>query len=137
MKRDAIIVVRKFAVCLAVAMGLLMVACCGGDAWYRSIAIITLIVVAGPVVLLVAIDMGRILRRQNLGHAATIATWVPEVLLGSVATIAGAGGLSLAIFTLDSWWQRAGGGFMSLCILSYGASLLFFGNVPRGKSKAS
>jgi hypothetical protein len=137
MKRDAVIVVRKFAVCLAVAIGLLIVAFFGGDAWYRPIAIITLIIVAGPVVLLVAIDMGRVLRRQDLSRAATIATRVPEVLLGSVATIAGAGGLSLAIFASESWWQRAGGGFMSLCILSYGASLLFFGDVRRSKSKAN
>ena len=126
MDRETRSAVVKFSACAAVAIALLLVSCCGGDSWFRPVAIISLIVVAGPVTLLVSIDLGRVLRRRSrLGPAATIATRLPQLFLGSLACIASTGGFTLVM--LDSfrqWWERILCGIVSLGMFLYGVSLL-------------
>jgi hypothetical protein len=125
MDRDAITAVVKFSVCMAVALALLLVWCFGGDLWFRPVAAVTFVVVAAPVVLLVGIDTGRVLMRRRLGRVATIATRIPQLFLGAVACVGAVGGFGLVIFGTFNWWlQRAGCGFISVCILLWGISLL-------------
>lgn len=125
MSRDAIIAVRKLTACVAVALILLLVSIFGGDAWYRPIAMVVLVIVAGPVVLLVATDTSRVLRREKLSRAAAAATRIPELVLGALATVGGSGGLALTVFTdFSTEWWRLWGLVVSVGLLVYGASLL-------------
>ena len=50
--------------------------------------------VAGPILILVLIDTGRAMRRQSIGPSAKLLWSLPQVLLGSVACLAGLGGLA-------------------------------------------
>jgi len=125
MDREGITAVVKLGASLAVAIALLLVWCFGGDAWFRPVAAISLVVVAAPVALLVAIDAGRTLRRRRLGRAASIASRLPQLFLGALACIGAVGGLGLALLgALPTMWHRAGCAFVSLCVLMYGVSLL-------------
>ena len=125
MDRETFVAVLKLSACAAVAIALLLVSWYGGDSWFRPIAIVSLVVVALPVTLLVAIDVGRVLRRRRLGRAATIATRLPQLFLAGIACVAAIGGLGLAIFgEFPAPWQRAGCALVAICALLYGISLL-------------
>jgi hypothetical protein len=125
MDRETFVAVVKLSACAAVAIALLLVSWFGGDSWFRPVAFVSLIVVALPATLLVAIDVGRVLRRRGLGRAATIATRLPQLFLAGIACVAAIGGIGLAIFgEFPAPWQRAGCAFMSICVLLYGISLL-------------
>jgi hypothetical protein len=125
MDRETLGAVVKLSACAAVAIALLLVSWFGGDSWFRPVAIVSLVVVALPVTLLVSIDVGRVLRRRRLGRAATIATRLPQLLLGLVACIAGISGVTLALFGAFSpqWW-RGVCALVSVGALLYGISLL-------------
>ena len=125
MDRETLSAVVKLSSCAAVAIALLLVSLFGGDWWVRPIAIVTLIVVAAPVTLLVSIDVGRVLRRRRLGRAATIATRLPQLLLGLIACIAGFGGVALALFgAFSAPWMRGVCALVSIGALLYGISQL-------------
>lgn len=125
MDREGLVSVVKLAAAVAVAIALLLVWVFGGDAWFRPVAAVTLVVVAAPVALLVSIDTARILRRRRLGRAAAIATRLPRLVLGAIACVGAVGGVGLALVGgLPTLWHRVGCAFISICILSYGVSLL-------------
>jgi hypothetical protein len=125
MDREGLVSVVKLAAAVAVAIALLLVWVFGGDAWFRPVAAVTLVVVAAPVALLVSIDTARILRRGRLRRAAAIATRLPRLVLGSIACVTAVGGVDLALAGgFPTLWHRIGCAFISLCILSYGVSLL-------------
>ena len=124
MDRESAIAVVKLSASVAVAIALLLISLFGGDAWFRPIAIIALVVVVLPVALLVAIDTGRVLRRRKLGRAVTIATRLPQLLLGSVACVAGICGLFLAYISAFPLLARAVFSFISIGMFLYGVTLL-------------
>ena len=125
MDRQAVVAVVKLTASVAVAIALLLVWSFGGDSWFRPVAAVAFIVVAAPVALLVAIDTGRVLRRNGLGRTATIATRVPQLLLGVFACVGAVGGVGLAIFgNFPAQWQRAGCALVSIVAVAYGISLL-------------
>jgi hypothetical protein len=97
----------KVTACLAVAISLLLIWCFGGDAWFRPVAAVAFIVVGAPVTLLVSIDTGKVLRRQRLGTAASIATRLPQLFLAAVAWITSAAGVVLSLLApFPSLWHR-------------------------------
>jgi len=125
MDREYIVAVAKLSVSTAVAIALLLVSCFGGDAWFRPVAAISLVVVVAPVTLLVAIDTGRVLRRRRLSRAAAIATHLPQLFLGVIACVGAVGGLGLSLLgAFPTVMYRAGCALLSLGILMYGISLL-------------
>jgi hypothetical protein len=125
MDHQAAVAVVKLTASAAVAIALLLVWRFGGDSWFRPVAAVSFVVVAAPVALLVAIDSGRVLRRYRLGRAATIATRVPQLLMGAFACVGAVGGVGLAIFgDFPAQWQRVGCALVSIAALVYGISLL-------------
>ena len=125
MDRQVLVGVAKLAASVSVAIALLLVWVFGGDSWFRPVAAVTFVVVAAPVALLVSIDTGRLLRRRRPGRAATIATRLPQLLLGTIACVAAVSGIGLAAFaTFPAQWQRLGCGLVSVGALLYGISLL-------------
>jgi hypothetical protein len=125
MNRETFVAVVKLSACAAVAIALLLVSWFGGDSWFRPVAIVSLFVVALPVTLLVAIDVGRVLRRRRLSQAATIATRLPQLFLGLLACVGSTGGFALLMLKPFSlWWQRIACILVSIGIFLYGVSLL-------------
>jgi hypothetical protein len=124
MDHDEIVAVAKLGACGAVAIALLLIWCFGGDLWFRPIAAAAFIIVAAPVTLLVAIDTGKVFRRHRLEKAAATAAQLPTLLLGSIACIAGIGGIALSLFgTFTNPWFRIYGAVISIFVLIYGISL--------------
>src|SRR5450432_659775 len=117
--------VRNLAITVGVAIALLLLYRLWPEGPLSGLAIGGFALVAGPILILVLVDTNRALRRGHLGRAATVATWLPQVFLGSVACIAGMGGLGLSAFgqsSLPLWrlWAAA----ISLGVLFYGIQLL-------------
>jgi hypothetical membrane protein len=122
MDHPTTVAIVKLGVSTGVAIALLLVGIFGGDLWYRPIAVAAFIVVAAPVVLLVSIDTGRVIRRQkSLGHAAIIATRIPQYLFGLLAIIAGIAGVVLALLHITDPQVWSYGLFL------FSAGLIFFG----------
>jgi hypothetical protein len=117
--------IKKLAVTVAVAIILLVLYLLWPEGPFSGVAMGGFALVAGPIFILVLIDTGRILRRYHLGRAATLATWLPQVVLGTVACIAGMGGLGLAAFSQSaSFIWRLWAAVASLGVLLYGLHLL-------------
>jgi hypothetical protein len=103
---------------------LLLIYCLWPEGPFSGLAIGGFFLTAVPILILVAIDTGRALRHEELGRAARIATWLPQLLLGSVACIAALCGFGFAAFDRStsparSIWET----FVSLGVLVFGVSL--------------
>ena len=116
----------KLGCCVVVSLALLFVWHSASDSPFRGVALGALIVVAAPTTLLVAIDTGRALRKDDyLGGATKVVSWLPQLFLGSLACFAGSAGLAFAIGgSLGNWWWRAYGIVMSFFLFYYGQSQL-------------
>lgn len=126
MNRESITALWKLAACIVAAVGLLLLWIFGVDLWYRPVAAITFIIVAAPTVLLVSIDTGKVLRRQQLSRVATIVTRVPQYLLGVLAIFGGGVGLILALLHHSDPQVWGFGLFLfSAMLLSYGIRLVY------------
>jgi hypothetical protein len=124
MNRNSRSAVSKLCATLSIAVGLLLIYRLWPDGPFSGLAIGCFGLTAGPILILVAIDTGRALRKEQLGRAARSATWLPQLILASVACLAALGGLGLAAFDHSasparSIWET----FVSIGILTYGISL--------------
>ena len=135
MDRQATVAIVKLGACTAVAIALLLVWIFGDDLWYRPIAAAAFIIVAAPVVLLVSIDTGKILRRQRLGRVATVATRIPQYFLGLLAVIGGIVGLGMALLQRSNpqVWSL-GLMLFSVLLVLYGIRVLFGSDSNDGKN---
>ena len=101
---------------------------------FGAVALVAAVILGGPIALLVAIDTGRVVRRASLGPAARAFSWLPQVLLGSVACASGLGlGLLMILGLLRPLWLNVPAGLMAIGLLGYGTSLLREAS-PRSKS---
>jgi hypothetical protein len=123
MDRPTALAIAKLAACTTVALALLVVWIFGGDLWYRPIAAVAFIIVGAPVVPLVSIDTGRVLRRQPLSRVATIATRAPRAPRASSLSPRGPTSIKLAR------GLRAGGGLT----MTKGEQRAFREMYPRAK----
>jgi hypothetical protein len=124
MNRNSRSAVTKLIATVLIAIGLLMIYRFWPDGPFSGLAIGCFGLTAGPILILVAIDTGRALRKEQLGRAARIATWLPQLILGSVACIAALCGFGLAAFDLSASharfiWET----LVSIGVLIYGVSL--------------
>jgi hypothetical protein len=124
MNRNSKVAVFKLVATIVAAIGLFLVFRLWPDGPFAGLAVGCFGFAAGPIFILVAIDTGRTLRREQLGRAATIAAWLPQYFLGLIACIAAAGGFWLAssdtsTTSLTRTWECV----VSLGVLAYGASL--------------
>lgn len=101
MNRDLIGPVIKLSISTAALIGLLVLSrpSIGGE--FRGLAIVTAIIVAGPVTLLLLIDVGRVLSRQTVGTTAKRLSLVPQRMLGGIACLAGAVGVAMSFIGPD------------------------------------
>jgi hypothetical protein len=117
--------IRKLSITVAVAVALLLIYRLWPQGPLSGLAIGGFALVAGPVFILVLIDTGRALRRRHLSRVGTVATWLPQLFLGSAACIAGMGGLGLIAFSqFASYAWHLWTGIVSLGVLMYGLYLL-------------
>jgi hypothetical protein len=116
--------VTKLIATVLIAIGFLLTYRLWPDGPFSGLAIGCFGLTAGPIFILVAIDTGRALRKEQLGRAARIATWLPQLILGSVACIAALCGFGLAAFDRSApltrfIWEIC----MCVGVLIYGVSL--------------
>jgi hypothetical protein len=114
----------KLIATVLIAIGLLMIYRFWPDGPFSGLAIGCFGLTAGPILILVAIDTGRALRKEQLGRAARIATWLPQLILGSVACVAALCGFGLAALDRSAslarfLWET----LVSIGVLIYGVSL--------------
>src|SRR3984885_11099089 len=88
MNRTSKSAVTKLVATILIAAGLLLIYWLWPDGPFSGLAIGCFGLAAGPILILVAIYTGRALRKEQLGRAARIATWLPQLMLGTVACIA-------------------------------------------------
>jgi hypothetical protein len=124
--------VTKLLATILIAVGFLLIYWLWPGGPFSGLAIGCFGLTAGPILILVAIDTGRALRQEQLGRAARIATWLPQLMLGTVACIAALIGLAFAAFDRSvsperSLWET----IISVGLLLYGVSL--FSKVNDGK----
>jgi hypothetical protein len=124
MNRNSRSAVTKLIATVLIAIGLLMICRFWPDGPFSGLAIGCFGLTAGPVLILVAIDTGRALRKEQLGRAARIATWLPQLILGSAACIAALCGFGLAAFDRSasptrSFYET----IISVGVLLFGVSL--------------
>src|ERR1700733_15393064 len=98
MNRNSRSAISKLIATVLIAIGLLLIYRIWPDGPFSGLAIGCFGLTAGPIFILVAIDTGRALRREQLGRAARIVTWLPQLILGSVACIAALSFFGLAAF---------------------------------------
>ena len=98
MNRNSRSAVTKLIATVLIAIGLLMIYRFWPAGPFSGLAIGCFGLTAGPILILVAIDTGQALRKEQLGRAARIATWLPQLILGSVACVAALCGFGLAAF---------------------------------------
>jgi hypothetical protein len=99
MNRNSRSAVTKLIATVLIAIGLLMIYRFWPAGPFSGLAIGCFGLTAGPILILVAIDTGRALRKEQLGRAARIATWLPQLILGSVACVAALCGFGLQPLT--------------------------------------
>jgi hypothetical protein len=111
MEHRTVVAVWKLAAAVALAAVLLAESLFGGDAWYRPIAIVGLVVVAVPLVLLVSIDTGRVLASESRSNVLGALGRVPEFILGALELIGAIAALGLAAFgsTTGQLWRLYAG----------------------------
>lgn len=125
MDHDALVALLRLAVSAAVAIALMLVWCLGSDSWFRPAALLSVVLVAAPVVLIAAINTGRVLRRRGFARTAPIATRVSQLSLGGFSCLVAVGVVSKAILgTAPAWLVAAWCPAASVGILLYGVSLL-------------
>jgi hypothetical protein len=116
---------KKLVATVATAIVLLLMYRFWPEGPFSGLAIAGFGLVAGPILVLVLIDTGRSLRRRQLGRVATLVSWLPQLLLGAVACIAGLSGFGLITFgdfPSPSW--RLYAGLISFGALLFGVDLL-------------
>jgi hypothetical protein len=124
MNRSSKSAVTKLIATVLIAIGLLLVYRLWPEGPFSGLAIGCFGLTAGPVFILVAIDTGRALRKEQLGRAARIATWLPQLMFGSIACIAALCGFGLAAFDRGAPLLRFIGEIsISAGVLIYGVSL--------------
>jgi hypothetical protein len=133
MNRSSKTAVVKLVVTVLIAVSLLLIYRMWPDGPFSGLAIGCFGLTAGPILILVAIDTGRALRKEQLGRAARIVTWLPQLMLGTVACIAALVGLGFAAFDRSvsparSLWET----IISVGVLLYGVSL--FSKASDGKT---
>ena len=132
MDRELRVSLFKLVASAAVAVALLVVCLSNVDGAIKAVGGTLLVVVAGPVSLLVAIDTGRAFRRRGIGQAATLASKLPQQFLGSLACIAAVTGLALSEYgDIPNPLFRLYGAAVSTFILIYGIRLLQRKDNPR------
>jgi hypothetical protein len=124
MNRDSKRSITKLTGTVLIAIGLLLIYRIWPDGPFSGLAIGCFGLTAGPIFILVAIDTGRTFRKEQLGRAARIATWLPQLLPGSVACLAALCGFGLAEFDKNASlaqfiWEI----FLSVGVLIFGVSL--------------
>jgi hypothetical protein len=124
MNRSSKSAVTKLVATVFIAVGLLLIYRLWPDGPFSGLAIGCFGLTGGPILILVAIDTGRALRKEQLGRAAHIATWLPQLILGSVACIAALIGFGFAAFDRSASPARSiYETIVSVGVLIYGVSL--------------
>jgi hypothetical protein len=124
MDRDGFTALRKLVLTVVLALAFLLLWRLWPNGPFSGLAAGTFFLVVGPVLILVLVETGRSIRRQNLGRAATLVSWLPQLMLGAVACVAGLGGLGfLALDTSSPTLLRLWAGFISLGALLFGLRL--------------
>ena len=124
MTTDSRKAIGRFIIWITTAVVLLGINCSSPDGPFSGLAIGGFALISGPIFLLAALDVGRALRRESLNPVAHIAARVPEFLLGSLACVAGVGGISLVLWGgISPPWQIYGT-LVSVAMFLYGAVLL-------------
>jgi hypothetical protein len=124
MNRKGKSAIAKLIATVLIAIGLLSIYRLWPEGPLSGLAIGCFGLTAGPIFILVAIDTGRALRKEQLGRATRIATWLPQLILGSIACIAALCGFGLAAFDrrpslVRIIWEI----FVSIGALIFGVSL--------------
>src|ERR1700722_20119760 len=124
MNRSSKSAIIKLVATVSIALGFLLIYRLWPAGPFSGLAIGCFGLTAGPILILVAIDTGRALRKEQLGQAARISTWLPQLILGSFACIAALCGFGLAALDRSSSptrsiWET----FVSVGVLIYGVSL--------------
>jgi len=116
----------KLLVAGSVLIALLVLWASDMDVGFRALAAVSAVIVAGPVTLLVAIDVSLTLRRLPVGPVLRRVSMLPQVLLGVFACVGGVALLGLLLVTRSttSPLQIVAGCIMVPCLLAYGISLL-------------
>jgi len=87
MNRNSKPAVTKLVATVLIAVGLLLIYRLWPDGPFSGLAAGCLGLTAGPILILVAIDNCRALRKDQLGRVARIAIWLPQLIQGSVGCI--------------------------------------------------
>jgi hypothetical protein len=124
MKRNTRSAVTKLIATVVIAIGWLLIYRLWPDGPFSGLAIACFGLTAGPIFILVAVDAGRALRKEPLGRAARMATWLPQLTLGSLACVAALCGFGLAAFDRSASltrfiWEIV----VSIGVLIYGVAL--------------
>lgn len=116
--------IGRFIIWITTAIVLLGLNRFSPDGPFSGLAIGGFALISGPIFVLAALDVGRALRREPLNTEAATAARVPEFLLGSIACVAGAGGVALAFWGgISPPWQIYGT-VVSVAMFFHGAVLL-------------
>jgi len=116
--------IRRFIIWIIAAIVLLGIYRYSPDGPFSGLAIGGFALISGPIFLLAAVDVGRALRRERLNPVADVAARIPEFLLGSLACVAGAGGIALVLWGGMSTPWRIYGTVTSVGMFLYGANLV-------------
>jgi hypothetical protein len=124
MNRNSKSAITKLLMTVLIAMGLLVIYRLWPQGPFAGLSIGCFALTAGPIFILVAIDTGRALRKDQLGQTARIATWLPQLILCTAACVAALCGFGFAAFDrtmsmLRFIWVIS----ISVVVLVYGVSL--------------
>lgn len=133
MNRALVTPLIKLSLCCAALIGLIVLSLSPSDSPFQGLAIVTTIVVAGPVTLLVAIDFGRVLKRQPVSPTAKRVWAIPQRLLGAIACVAGAAGVVMSYFVTDQAILLR----LLFCLISFGIIASGIGWIRDARQKPS
>jgi hypothetical protein len=121
MNRALVAPLIKLSICCAVLIVLLILSPSQISGEFQGLVIATTVIVVGPVTLLVAIDFGRVLKRQSVSPTFKWLSLIPQRLLGGIACVAGIAGVVMSLFAADqSILFRMISGIISLGIVASG-----------------
>ena len=102
MNQALVVPLIKLSLCSAVLIALIFFSIWPTDGEFRGLAAFVAIVLAGPVTLLVAIDVARVLRQQPLGLGARRVSMLPQIFLGGFACVGGIAMIVMSFMDLQS-----------------------------------